>query len=33
VLPAAMTHDVPEQQSALLVQAAHAGMHALPEHT
>ena len=33
VLPGATTHDVPAQQSALSVQAPHAEMHAVPEHT
>jgi hypothetical protein len=33
VLPGGRTHDVPGQQSALLVQPPHAGMHTLPEQT
>jgi hypothetical protein len=33
VLPGGRTHDVPGQQSALLVQPPHAGMHCMPEHT
>jgi hypothetical protein len=33
VLPGAMTHDVPAQQSALSVHAPHAEMHGVPEHT
>jgi hypothetical protein len=33
VLPGATTHDVPLQQSALSVQAPHALMHDMPEHT
>jgi hypothetical protein len=33
VLPGAMTQEVPLQQSALSVQAPHAPMHDMPEHT
>lgn len=32
-LPAGRMHDVPGQQSALLVHRPHAWMHTLPEHT